>query len=220
MAVAQALVGDIKGAQETDAHLTGEDTRAEHKIDARVAVAMAQLKAGNVVGAREALVAAQHTTDETKVFSQGRRNIDLTATIAELDRTSPAGLNKVYHELSLAQAHSGDWEGSQSTAKLMDLEARKALNSEFIRKEGVALMASPDQLPVIAWLQEIEGSQMWRRTYGLDEPLFTDYFHYTEELGTKGGNADQTFSNYERAVREMQSKYSEIGQRLKEQFGL
>lgn len=217
IAIAQAAAGDIKEAQETVLFIKGEYAKADHKIDARIAIAEAQLKAGDLAGARSTLVATQRD-DDLRIFSHGRREIELASSVAELERTDPK-TNAVYHAIGLAQVHCGDWAGAQRTVKCMDAGERASLEGEIAHLAGGA-PASAFKVTIDSWLQEVEGSQIWRVTHGLDEPLFTDFFHTTEELRTKGGDADQTFSGFDRAVGEMQGAYSNINRMLKEQFGL
>jgi hypothetical protein len=113
IATAQAWAGDIEGAKETAAQITGDKSSAYKNI------AWAQAEAGDIKGAKE--TATQITGDKSPAFkyiawAQARAGDtkgakDMAARITDAGHRSSA-----YSSIASAQAQAGDIKGAKDTA--------------------------------------------------------------------------------------------------------
>ena len=170
IAIVQAKAGDIAGAQKT-ADLIQEPF---HLIDAKLAVADAQIRTNDIAAAQATLASALKTADLFKVpwnaYGKSSNQIKIAevqvraADSAGARKTLAAALKTVnliekassrpYFLIATAQVKAGDIAGAQKTADLIPDGYQKSDAQRAIAKAQIATGDIPGAQKTLAWVSK------------------------------------------------------------------
>jgi hypothetical protein len=239
LAQAQAAIGDIAGATQSLNQMTGKDARAECKFDALLAIAQAQVKAGDLEDASRNFAAAQAMADavipdylisekwlaltraETAANDAADAKRDLAADLAWWKQHRPGDDNQVA-ELGRAQADAGDFDGAMATAiGLPNPDLQKYVLGEIEVVKRKALPAAPQPLPhpVDTWVTKLDDSAMrWERGPTLSDPIIINYTETVDNLKRDKASPEQKFEIFNRYILIMTAMQQEVNDDLRKQF--